>query len=85
MRNPVEPGHGVAVNNRMLHGGAKHDGPAAHRIHIYMTEQGLQAQNIGQPDVSEVVYDFRTDPQMFVLARYLSIKPSTTIDMTAQD
>ena len=79
----IEPGHGVAIRNKMLHAGAKYSGPAAHRIHIYMTEQGLLLPNIGEPEVSDVVYDFRTDPQMFVLARYLHAEGSETINMTA--
>ena len=79
----IEPGQGVAIGNRMLHGGAKYSGPAAHRIHIYMTEQGLLLPSIGDPEVSDIVYDFRTDPQMFVLARYLQAEASETINMTA--
>ena len=39
--------------------------------------------SIGDPEVSDIVYDFRTDPQMFVLARYLQAEASETINMTA--
>ena len=35
------------------------------------------------PEVSDIVDDFCTDPQMFVLARYLQAEASETINMTA--
>jgi hypothetical protein len=79
----LKPGHGVAVSNRMLHGGAARCGRAAYRIHIYMTQQGLLTGDIGEPQVSANVYDYRTDPQMFVLARYLDTIWSPTVNMTA--
>jgi len=81
----LEPGQGVFVSNRMLHAGAEYRGRAAYRIHMYMAEQGLLAAEVGEPQVSEIVYDYRTDPQLFVLARYLNAQPYSTIDMTQQE
>ncbi len=81
----LEPGQGVFVSNRMLHAGAEYRGRAAYRIHMYMAEQGLLAAAVGEPQVSEIVYDYRTDPQLFVLARYLNAQPYSTIDMTQQE
>ena len=78
----IDAGHGVFVTNRMLHGGAEHSGEAGYRIHIYLTEPGAMVADIGDPEVSTVVYDFRIDPCMFVLARYLRVEPSETINMT---
>jgi hypothetical protein len=78
----LQPGHGVFVSNRMLHAGSKHRGQATYRIHMYMAEQGLLAADLSQPENSEIVYDYRTDPQLFVLARYLNVKPCAVINMT---
>jgi hypothetical protein len=78
----LEPGHGVFLSNKMLHAGARHSGRAVNRIHMYMSEQGLLSQGVADPEVSEIVYDFRTDKHMFVLARYLAAEPGETIEMT---
>ena len=47
-----------------------------------MSEQDLLSQSVADPEVSEIVYDFRTDMHMFVLERYLAAKPVETIEMT---
>ena len=78
----LEPGHGVFLSNKMLHAGARHRGRAVNRLHMYMSEQGLLSQSVADPEVSEIVYDFRTDMHMFVLARYLAAQPGETIEMT---
>ncbi len=82
----LEPGHGVFLSNKMLHAGARHRGRVVklcvNRIHMYMSEQGLLSQGVADPEVSEIVYDFRTDKHMFVLARYLAAEPGETIEMT---
>ena len=41
-----EPGHGVALKNRMLHAGAKHRGKAVHRIHIYARPTGRRGNPV---------------------------------------
>ncbi len=81
----LEPGQGFFVSNRMLHAGAEYRGRAAYRIHMYMAEQGLPALEVGEPLLSELVYDYRIDPELFVLARYLNAQPCTTINMTQQE
>jgi hypothetical protein len=47
-----------------------------------MTEQGILSRGVGELAVSEIVYDYHTDPHLFVLARYLNAQPDETINMT---
>jgi hypothetical protein len=79
----LNPGHGVALYNHMLHAGSEHEGEAVYRVHMYMTESGkLIADEVAGAPVSDLVYDFRTDERYFPLARYLRTKPSKTVNMT---
>ncbi len=55
------------VHASKLHGGAEHRGAAVNCIHIYMSEQGKESRAVGEPAVSEVVYDFRTEKHLCVL------------------
>ena len=80
----LEPGHGVALYNHLLHAGSEHEGNAVYRVHMYMTESDkLIADEVAGDPVSDMVYDFRTDKKYFPLARYLRNKPSKTVHMTA--
>jgi hypothetical protein len=79
----LEPGHGVIVSNYILHGSAEYDGEAAYRIHWYVTESLLLVKDAGNGiRVYDQVFDFRTDPIWFPIARYLNLEPSATVDLT---
>ena len=79
----LDPGHGVALYNHMLHAGSEHEGDAVYRLHMYMTESGkLIADEVAGDPVSDKVYDFRTDERYFPLARYLRTKATKTVHMT---
>ena len=60
-----EPGHGVALKNRMLYAGAKHRGKAVHRIHIYARPTGRRGNPVTSQQTS------RADPGMPPAARPL--------------
>jgi hypothetical protein len=79
----LKPGHGVIVSNYILHGGAEYDGEAAYRIHWYVTDSSrLVKDTVNGIPVYNQVFDFRTDPIWFPIARYLNLEPSTTVDLT---
>jgi hypothetical protein len=78
----LEPGHGLAVNNHILHAGADHDGNAIYRMHFYMTDStNALARDISAPPVEDELFDFRTDRKWFPIARYLDLEASRRVDM----